>query len=514
VTHRPIARSLRHANSSDKEENASGVPSGHRHPLLNVHWYPGDVYGSFVSTSISGEILVWDAQNFVPVFATYAHVYQNNDGNALQRGDPTKAVAPLQCADLPKSPGGCPHGTALLALGLGSNAAGGRGVVQLCDAFRGGSATHELIGHGAAAGGGGSDIGMSSAEGGGGGVNALAWDPSHPFRLASAGDDGTVRLWDIRKAGSAACLGVLDREKEVGSLHCGDAYHEWTAMHPRKKQRAGLVSSSSRSIVQGIESHGGPVAALAFAPGGDDLVSAGLDGSLHHWDLRPESCYVSSISSIGGMYNNQRGRAKRDVEHGGGGGGMDPSVATGGRFVPSHFGVGGRMVKPVDALSAPDTKSARQRRRSLRRSRTSLAILQPGSRSTATLLSTANNGGRSSKGQIAGYSLYGRHGNEAGGHPEFVLNGHLDDVTCLVTMDKPWDNLRVEGTLDDATAGSHVHFLTGARDGMVLSWGNNNTHRNDDIRSWRSRRYGDDSDLSRPQFIHEEPSPLEDKDSW
>mmetsp|Transcript_5597 Transcript_5597/g.12183 ORF Transcript_5597/g.12183 Transcript_5597/m.12183 type:complete len:137 (-) Transcript_5597:404-814(-) len=122
--------------------------------------------------------------------------------------------------------------TALLALGLGSNAAGGRGVVQLCDAFRGGSATHELIGHGAAAGGGGSDIGMSSAEGGGGGVNALAWDPSHPFRLASASDNDTVQLWDICKAGSAAYLGVLNREKEVGSLHSSDVYHEWMAMHP------------------------------------------------------------------------------------------------------------------------------------------------------------------------------------------------------------------------------------------------------------------------------------------
>jgi WD40 repeat protein len=45
----------------------------------------------------------------------------------------------------------------------------------------------------------------------------ITWDPQHPFRLASGGDDGTVRLWDVRKAGSAACLGVLDRENGPGS---------------------------------------------------------------------------------------------------------------------------------------------------------------------------------------------------------------------------------------------------------------------------------------------------------
>jgi WD40 repeat protein len=45
----------------------------------------------------------------------------------------------------------------------------------------------------------------------------ITWDPQHPFRLASGEDDGTVRLWDVRKAGSAACLGVLDRENGPGS---------------------------------------------------------------------------------------------------------------------------------------------------------------------------------------------------------------------------------------------------------------------------------------------------------
>ena len=49
---------------------------------------------------------------------------------------------------------------------------------------------HELNGHG------------WGGDGGSGGVNAVAWDPHHPFRLASAGNDCTVHLWDIHKAGA------------------------------------------------------------------------------------------------------------------------------------------------------------------------------------------------------------------------------------------------------------------------------------------------------------------------
>ena len=45
-THRPIARSLRQnaLSSSNVPENVvvNGVPSGHRHPLRGVHWYPGE----------------------------------------------------------------------------------------------------------------------------------------------------------------------------------------------------------------------------------------------------------------------------------------------------------------------------------------------------------------------------------------------------------------------------------------------------------------------------------------
>ena len=207
---------------------------------------------------------------------------------------------------------------------------------------------------------------------------------------------------------------------------------------------------------------------------------------------------------------------------------MDPSVAIGGRLMPTHFaGHGSGKNKVAGGAS----KSPSQRRPSSRRNKASLAIIQPGSRSTATLLSTASNIGNSSKGQITGYSLYGRRDKEPGGEPDFILSGHLADVTCLVTVDGVWDNLKVGGCDDSATT-SNVNFLTGGKDGMVLSWGNNGSpfcrhlsgdliddedygHSRDGSSHQCQNRFGggNNSVFNRPQPIQDEPS-SEDMDSW
>lgn len=411
VTHRPVARSVRHNEESIEETvNVGGVPSGHRQPLLGAHWYPAD-HGSFVSTSISGEILVWDAESFVPVYGTTTHVYSGHSSVS----EVHKSVAPLQCVDLPKSPNACPHGRALLALGLGGG--DGRSVIQLCDAFSGGCATHELVGHN-------------------GGVNSVAWDPNHPFRLASGGEDGTVRLWDIRKAGHNACLGVLDRNHGYSDVGAS------SEIHPMKRQR---ISLRDNRRLEGIESHGGPVAALAFAPGGDDLASIGYDGGIHLWDIRPDSCYASSIAAM-------IGKRKYDADRGG----MESSVACGGRLYPYTFGLDQKRPSHIYKMQ-----------KSWRDKSFSLAIIQDGSRSTTTLFATGSN--IYSKGQIAAYSLSMQ--QEMTKQSDVILHGHLDDVTCLTPVAGAWDNLGLGCCRDQ----NNTRLLSSGKDGIILSWGVSST---------------------------------------
>ncbi len=402
MTHRPIARSIRHSDDTAITD-VSGVPDGHRQPILSVKWYPADVYGSFVSASISGEILIWDAQQT-------SHSVDD---------DSNETVAPLKCMDLPKTPEGCSHGSALLALGLGGG--DGRGVIQLCDAFRGGSATHELIGHR-------------------GGVNCLEWDPQHPFRLASAGEDCTVRLWDIRKAGASACLGVLDREK--GMYGDYDFTIKTTLVQPSpKKRRVGVQQHhhiNDLSRFQGVESHGVPVSSVAFTPSGDELVSAGVDGKIFHWDLRPDSCFDSAEAAL-----------RRKLKRGGSThAGMDPSVSMGGRLYPTVFNAGQNRNSALGS----------SKRQSFRRNKSVLAISQTGSRDTTTLFASTTSVNRDSK--IHGYSLHN-------GTEQFVLDGHLGDITCILPVSN-WDNRRVN-CCDDTRY--DVKLLTGGKDGVVLSWG-------------------------------------------
>lgn len=434
MTHRPIARSIRHSNDNATtatavaNEQISGVPNGHRQPILNVKWYPVDVYGSFVSASISGEILIWDAQQFVPVFATYTHVYSgplsSSSSVAISDGDIIQSnVAPLRCLDLPKTPEGCPNGCALVALGLGGG--DGRGVIQLCDAFRGGSATHELIGHS-------------------GGVNGLEWDPQHPFRLASAGEDCTVRLWDIRKAGAASCLGVLNREKGMYDGYDGTSSCKVTSVQPSsKKRRLGIQQQHNQvnndmSRFYGVESHGVPVSSVSFTPSGDELVSAGVDGKLFHWDLRPDSCFDRPEAAL-------RSKLRQGVHCAE----MDPAVSMGGRLYPTIF-----SGQPTGSSSTLGS----MKRPSYRRNNTVLAITQNGSRDTTMLFASSTRADRNSK--IFGYSLYN-------GSEQLALDGHLGDITCMLPVAN-WDNRRV-GEYDDVRY--DVNLLTGGKDGAVLSWG-------------------------------------------
>ncbi|EJK61967.1 hypothetical protein THAOC_17451 [Thalassiosira oceanica] len=184
---------------------------------------------------------------------------------------------------------------------------------------------------------------------------------------------------------------------------------------------------------------------------------------------------------------------------------MDPSVAFSGRLVPTHFSLHGGRRSAASSFGASHMR------------RPCLAIVQPGSRSTATLIASMTKANRSEqyrltgrvgrKDQIAGYSLFGRRGKEPGGAPDFTLGGHLDSVTCLTPIQGTWDNLQVG---NDKNSSGDVRFLTGGRDGMVLAWGVDCGKRSGgDSYEWGLNGRGGGVTLEEPYA-----ESLEDVDSW
>lgn len=110
-------------------------------------------------------------------------------------------------------------------------------IVKLVD-LKSGTALHGLLGHQ-------------------GDVLAVAWSPQNEHVLASAGADGTVRLWDIRR--SAACVGVLDLEDEVGIMARG-GQKMWGCAHV------------------------GAANAVAWTADGSTIVTGGHDERIRVWD--------------------------------------------------------------------------------------------------------------------------------------------------------------------------------------------------------------------------------------
>ncbi|MCJ1308869.1 hypothetical protein MMC25_002524 [Agyrium rufum] len=115
--------------------------------------------------------------------------------------------------------------------------------VRLVD-LRSGAATHSLAGHT------------------GGAVLSVDWSPRHEHVLASAGSDGAVRLWDVRR--SAGSLGVLDLDNSVGFGRDG-------------------VLRTARSRDRG-RAHTGACNGVVWTDDGNYLVTAGHDEHVRVWD--------------------------------------------------------------------------------------------------------------------------------------------------------------------------------------------------------------------------------------
>ncbi|XXY21232.1 pentapeptide repeat-containing protein [Sorangium sp. So ce216] len=120
---------------------------------------------------------------------------------------------------------------------------------------------------------------LARLEGHSGWVMAVAWHPDGKL-LASGGDDETVRLWNTGTG------------KELARLEGHSGGVRAVAWHPDGKLLASAVADSTVRLwntgtgkeLARLEGHSGGVRAVAWHPDGKLLASAGDDGTVRLWD--------------------------------------------------------------------------------------------------------------------------------------------------------------------------------------------------------------------------------------
>ena len=217
----------------------------HKNSVTTVAWYPPDP-GLFLSGGMDGWVKLWDSSAFsvAEQFEVGEHVY---------------------CAAFQA---GATQSHALIAVGTEASE------IVLCDLNQG-IATHRLRGHCDA-------------------ISALAWSPLDEHVFASGGNDGTVRLWDVRRAGGSACFATLGMHRTAQA-----ALHRST--HPAA---AAPLSPRSRSAPL---AHHGAVTALRFTASGRHLVSSGRDQQARVWDMSsPLLAGSNTLSHFAQLSNSPR----------------------------------------------------------------------------------------------------------------------------------------------------------------------------------------------------------------
>ncbi|KAI1501916.1 WD40-repeat-containing domain protein [Biscogniauxia marginata] len=125
---------------------------------------------------------------------------------------------------------------------------------------------------------------VQSLTGHGGAVLATAWSPRHEHVIATGSVDGTVKVWDIRRAGGV--IGMLDHEDSLGLYYNG------------------LLGADGKVRIRAsAKAHAAPVNALTWTDDGGYIVSAGHDRRIRVWDAATGS---NTLASFGPSIRNSQ----------------------------------------------------------------------------------------------------------------------------------------------------------------------------------------------------------------
>ncbi|KAJ1650213.1 hypothetical protein IWQ61_008924 [Dispira simplex] len=175
----------------------------HRYTVADIHWYPMDT-GLFTSSSYDTTVKVWDT-NTLQTACTFSLDYKVF----------SHTHSPLGIHSLVAATTSDP-------------------LVRLCD-LRTGAFSHTLAGHNSQ-------------------VICSQWSPRDPYQLCTGGADGTVRLWDVRRA--AACLRTLDQHNQANDDPLASTH----------------------------VAHNASVNGLSFTQDGYQLATVGSDRRIRLWD--------------------------------------------------------------------------------------------------------------------------------------------------------------------------------------------------------------------------------------
>lgn len=212
----------------------SKTPGMHINSISGLCWYPLDS-GIFITSSIDNTVNVWDTNTteVIRIFDIEASVFSIDVSRCALNHSLISAAAEDQA-------------------------------VHLCD-IRTGKSIWQLKGHT-------------------GRVLDAKWSPGQQHTLASGGDDGAIRLWDVRKCNQS--LLVFDQHLDA-----------------KDKTKCQVVKKG----VQGnVKSHNGSVNGLCFTPDSTRLLSTGTDNTMRCWSVFDGANYFVNYPGIKNQFQKQR----------------------------------------------------------------------------------------------------------------------------------------------------------------------------------------------------------------